>query len=209
MNFEHKLGFALVPHEDDQKKIYELSDILNKNLDLGFRVTPESAIPHITGFQGIFADIEMIKIRLNTLNFSFLDRNQSIQGLSLWAQKIIFLDYKNTQLLRQFHQLIIDTFEKGTDYQGTSADPQNFDGITSGQQAAFDMTGYPFYGDEFLPHTTMAHLQKAQSQEEKSSLNQFIKRSSIGDTIEFIKVVIFEVEALGKSTNILWEKDLA
>ena len=208
MNFQPKLGFALVPTTPDQKIIYDLAEQLNLEFDLGFRVTPENAIPHLTGFQGVFSDIDKVIKKLASLDFSFIEKEQTVEGISFWAKKIIFLDYEFNTSLEQFHQLLIQTFEKGIDYEGTSADPQVFEGLTTGQEESFEQTGYPFYGDEFLPHTTLAHLKAAPNTDLRKILASVRKKSTLSESITFTKFVVFEVETLGKSTKVLWERDI-
>jgi len=205
----HKLGVGLIPVEEQQEQIYSLVARIKQQFDLTFATEQDVSIPHLTLFQGVYQNEAQVVDIVRSIDFSQFSRWQPVKGLSAWAEKILFLDCERTTDLYQAH---LRVFEKLFPlYEGKSADPQDFVGITPGQQRSFNETGYPFSRQEYLPHFTLAHLKdtslyKLPNTQEK--LNRLITDSPLRQRIDFERFVVYRVGPLGACKELTYERVL-
>lgn len=206
MRFYHKLGIGLIPETNQIEQIYNLINQIFKKYNLSFATQEGVSIPHLTLFQGKYRDKGEVINKLKSLDLK-LSETYLIQGLSIWARKIIFLDLIKTDSLQQTHNNIYQALFPLC--EGKSADPQKFEGITPGQQKSFDETGYPFSLEEYLPHFTLAHIRELQNklEETESELNKLLKKSRL-EQITFDKLVVYRVGLLGSCINFAYEQKL-
>ena len=205
--YNHRLGIGLIPIKDQIKIIYRLAEQISKQEPLSFFLQPELSTPHLTLFQGRFqSEVEFIR-QVQQTDFSYLNKTQTIAGLSVWAKKIIFLDCIKSPDIQRAHT---ETYTKLFSLcEGKSADPQVFEGITEQEQQSFDQTGYPFSLDAYLPHITMAHTKALQTNNNLTArLQQALKESSLGNTLIFEKLVVYRVGDSGKCEGIAYERNL-
>lgn len=200
----HKLGFGLIPIKEHQDLIYSLAEKLAQRIDLSFYLKSGESIPHLTLFQGRFVSVEEVVKKMETLDFSFLGRNQKLIGLSQWAKKIIFLDCVNNHELQTAHEKVYHALFPMC--EGKSADPQNFQDITKGQQKSFNETGYPFSLKEYLPHFTIAHIENPEV-DESAQLDKVYQTINLR-TITFERIVVYIVGELGRCLEFAFEKNL-
>lgn len=203
--YNHRLGVGLIPGESQISKIYDLAEKLSTQNDLSFWVKPGISVPHVTLFQGRFKSEEEVIKAIKGIDFSYLNSKQALSGLSVWAQKIIFLDCERSEYLQKAHESVYNALFPLC--EGKSADPQQFKGITDGQQRSFDKTGYPFSLEEYLPHFTIAHLRNPE-QTEKHHFREIFEKSSLVDTVVFDRIVLYRVGDLGKCFDFVYERKL-
>lgn len=194
---QEKLGIGLVPYQHDQERIYDLVASIAEKFDLGFQTARGVSIPHLTLFQGVYTDADAVAQTLSTIDLTFLSAAEQVRGLSIWAQKIVFLDFEKSDRLSRAHEMVYRALRPLA--SGVSADPQNFQGITAGQQQSFASTGYPFSLDEYLPHVTLAHLKKNLKDADDAvvQLAQLLAHSGFPQEIQFEKLVAYRVGPLG------------
>ncbi|HEY5713929.1 MAG TPA: hypothetical protein VIT68_01110 [Candidatus Gracilibacteria bacterium] len=200
--YPHRLGIGLIPSPDEIKAIYGLSQDLTQSQDLSFFLQPGISIPHLTLFQGKFSDESAVIKALSSIDLSSFTPQQIIKGISVWAQKIVFLDCLKSQDLADLHTQVFKVLFPLC--EGTSADPQNFQGITEGQQKAFEATGYPFSREEYLPHFTLAHLSNPQI----GSPPETLSHSKVLSEVHFTKLVVYRVGDLGACLDFAYEKSI-
>lgn len=209
MPYVHRLGIGLIPTEEQQEQIYYLVDSLKKEFDLTFATEPGVSIPHLTLFQGVYQDEAQVIDATTSLDLSQVSRYQPIKGVSIWAQKILFLDCERTPSLYHAH---LQVFEKLFPLcEGKSADPQNFIDITEDQQRSFNETGYPFSRQEYLPHFTLAHLRDTtlyQNPDTQRQLNRLLEETSLINGVNFERLVVYRVGPLGACKEFAYERTL-
>jgi 2'-5' RNA ligase len=204
MKNDNPLGIGLIPNTTFIEKIYSFTSDLENRYDLIFSVRPGVSIPHLTLFQGRFEnEKEIIKLVSEIENFSI--KKQSIQGFSIWARKILFLDCEKCQSLQDLHNRVFKNLSSVN--IGNSADPQNFVGITPGQQKSYIETGYPFSLVEYLPHFTLAHFREQPNPETLKEVQKLFQKFGINKTLTFDKLVIYRVGDKGRCKDIIYEKN--
>lgn len=209
---EESLGFALVPDRGTQNQIYALANQLaDLKIPFSWRLDSERSVPHVSIFQGVFKSEEEVLGKVRQLNVPSEIKAAKVLGLSLWAEKIVFLDIERTDKLQVFHEEVFDGFFPLA--SGESADPQDFKGITSGQRDSFSRTGYPFSNAEFLPHFTIAHVDlKTIGACEANALieagKSILEAADLSDSITFERFVVFVVGKLGSFKKVLFERKL-
>lgn len=200
--FNSKLWIWLIPSKSAIKNIYDLTNDISKIYDLSFFLKQDFSIPHLTLFQGKFTDEEMVIKLVREIDFSSFKREQFIKWISLWAKKILFLDCRPSNDLQIMHEQIYNKLFPICEWE--SADSQNFEDITNGQQKSFEETWYPFSLCEYLPHFTLAHILDL-----PQDINDIIlKESNIGTSINFDRLVIYKVGDLGRCTDLIYEKKI-
>ncbi len=203
------LGIALLPTKADQRLIYSLTKAFSERINASFFVSPETSIPHLTLFQGIFKKRSEVVWRLEAMDAGNITKVQKVLGFSIWAEKIVFLDFVKTNHLQELHDKLFRSLFPLC--MGRSADPQSFEGITAGQQESFERTGYPFSGSEYLPHITLMHLAKNVGDRKalvEQSLKEISRHCSFPKTVTFEQFVVYKVERLGALKQLCFEKRL-
>ncbi|MEK6909557.1 MAG: hypothetical protein AABW61_00595 [Candidatus Aenigmatarchaeota archaeon] len=208
MLYTQSLGIGLIPIEEQQDQIYELVDRIKQEFDLTFATERGISIPHLTLFQGVYQDESQVVNTISSTSIS-LPRHQPVKGLTIWAQKILFLDCEKTPDLYQAHNRVFERLFPLC--EGKSADPQNFIGITSGQQKSFNETGYPFSLQEYLPHFTLSHLKDPTLYIQPTTqqrLNDLLSISPIRKGIDFEKLIVYRVGLLGACKEFVYQTPL-
>ncbi len=205
IKFNYRLGVGLIPVEVSVAQIYNLTQDLSNQYDLSFWIKSGLSIPHVTLFQGIFKSEEEVIKKMENVDISSFNRTQSLLGLSVWAQKILFLDCKKSIDLSDLHKNIYNVLFPLCEKK--SADPQKFVNITEGQQKSFDTTGYPFSLNEYLPHFTVAHF-VTPGLINKFELSNFFEKSNLSKKIVFKKIVLYRVGDLGRCSDFIYEQNL-
>lgn len=207
MASDYKLGIGLVPIREDQERIYRLVEELGLHLEVGFKTESGISIPHITLFQGMFENEEEINHIGRDLDLTDLSQEHFPVGISIWAQKILFLNLtKERDLLNLHYEAFARAFPLCA---GKPADTQKLEGITREQQRSLDRTGSPFVGDTYLPHFTLAHLAEVPEdfEETEEELNKVLE-TCIKGPLKFDKLVVYEVGELGACKRIIYERSL-
>ena len=207
MRYDCKLGIGLVPRKSDQDRIYQLVEVIEENTGLGFKTEPGVSTPHTTIFQGRFEGEAGINQIVESLDITGLDIPYSATGISIWAQKILFLDIPRTEKIAGLHY---ETFAKAFSLcAGKPADTQKLEGITAAEQRSFSRTGSPFVGDSYQPHFTLGHLVElpADPTRVERELTQLIS-SYLTEPLRFESVVNYEVGAFGACKRIVYERSL-
>lgn len=197
------LGIALVPANEHLERVRRLvSACENQGMNFSFALHRDSSlIPHLSIMQGVFADSNEAIAVADAIDRSELVVSLVVSNLSIWARKILFLNFVETNWLKRFHKNAFHSWMPLS--KRTSADPQKFTGITAGQQAAYDDTGYPFALAEYAPHITLAHFAEEQSEASKD-FPRLLAESELNE-VQFERLVVFKVEPLGACREILRE----
>lgn len=199
-------GIGLIPSDKDIENFYKLMEVVSNEFDLSFSCKKNISIPHLTIFQGIFSDEKRLILKLNEVNLN-LNNILKISGISIWANKIIFLDFELTKDLHDFHTQVFNSVFPLSDKE--SADPQSFKDISELEQRMYEETGYPFSLTAYKPHITMAHLATPLKETDASRLNSILSESEFEKEIKFKKLVIYKVGKLGRcKDNFFFEKEL-
>jgi 2'-5' RNA ligase len=185
-----RLGAGLIPAESQIFDIYNLAEKLSTQCDLSFWVRPGISVPHVTLFQGRFKSNEEVIQALREVDFSYLNNKQTLSGLSLWAQKIIFLDCKESKDLQRVHENVYSALFP-----------------LCGQQRSFDTTGYPFSLEEYLPHFTIAHLRNP-GQKRKHNIQKIFEELMQDNIIVFERAVLYKIGDLGRCLDFVYERKL-
>lgn len=198
------LGLALVPVSEDVERIRHLSNSFEQaGVSFSFALHQDKGlIPHLSIMQGVFADCEAAMAAVERLDKSEIEPSLSVSDLSIWATKILFLNFRKAQWLMRLHQSVFHLWIAVA--QRASADPQKFRGITPGQQASFDNTGYPFSLNEYAPHITVGHCSEEGSQSLLLPINSLLSETRL-EEIKFRRLVVFKVEPLGACREIIRE----
>ena len=204
----HKLGIAIVPSDYYQQKIIELASIIRQKHDLSFVINLNNTIPHLSLFQGTFKNLSSVLHFVDKLHIEKLP-TLDVTGISIWANKIIFLDIHKVYPLQKLHNEIFKSLFHLSD--GKPADMQVFNGISQGQKNKLLATGYPFSEEEYLPHITLAHLKenlnsKMQVWQHSASLNNIFEQDIV--ELKFNKLIVFEVGNCGVCKKIIYEKKI-
>lgn len=204
------LGVALLPESGEQERLYDFTRQIHKKYALSFKMTPQVSVPHVSIFQGHFSCAEWVIEQLKNVELNSVLMNLELSSLSLWARKILFLNLTPNVVLSQLHDTVFQQLFIKPYCSGLSADPQIFQNITEGQRESFFKTGYPFSQKEYLPHFTVAHLNRDKvSDSEKvidNHLNHLFK-DYFGNLkqIIFTKLIVFSVGDLGCCQDIIFE----
>ncbi|MFA5995928.1 MAG: hypothetical protein WCW27_01585 [Patescibacteria group bacterium] len=198
MNYPYKLGVGLLPTVSSQNKIYQLVNELKKTIPLAFAAQSDVSISHLTLFQGKFEFEQVVHKVIEQLEAPKNINQLMVKNLSIWAEKIIFLDFYNTAVSQQFHEQIFNILFPIC--EGKSADPQAFTDISQDEQTSFDKIGYPFSLKAYKPHITLAHIKVDQ-------INKPILLP-IPDfkIVEFESLVVYKVEELGACREFIYKR---
>jgi hypothetical protein len=179
-------------------------DCKRAGMSFSFALSDDSnLIPHLSIMQGVFRHFERAIASLESLEKSKISPRLEVLDVSIWATKILFLNFKEVDWLKQLHQQAFDLWIPIS--ERVSADPQKFQGITPGQQASFDRTGYPFALDQYLPHITLAHLLgNKDNGATLAVLSDLLSKRNLRK-VELERLVVFKVEPLGACREIVRE----
>jgi 2'-5' RNA ligase len=171
------LGMALVPTEEARKQVQEfVSSLATDGFEFAFALHTANSIPHLSLMQAVFDDPAPAIELFDKLDCSALDLEFRISDISVWATRVIFLNFQLPAELKRLHVAAFNAWHSIA--CSGSADPQTFVGITAGQQESFRKTGYPFGLDEYLPHITLAHLKEAKvGSKEIRRMNRLLEKS--------------------------------
>lgn len=225
------VGLALVPSEKDCQAICALlAESESIGIDFAFALHTSNSIAHLSLMQATFEDAQTAVELLQSVNFltdsnsslgqiiepalapargHFLREPIEITDISVWASKIVFLNFVLGAELKQLHCDVANHWLPKA--LRASADPQSFVGISDGQMQSISNTGYPFSYDEYLPHITLGHLKNPHdSAAENRQINERDKLNELLETrlppaIRFEKLVAFAVEPLGLCRQIVRE----
>lgn len=208
------VGLALVPSEKDCQAICALlAESERSGVDFAFALNTSNSIVHLSLMQATFDDGQTAVELLQFLNIAsiprFLKEPMAITDISVWASKIVFLNFALGPELKQLHCDVANLWLPKA--LRASADPQSFVGISDGQRQSISSTGYPFSYDEYLPHITLGHLKNPLDSVAKtvriSELDKFneLLETCLPPAIRFEKLVAFEVEPLGLCRQIIRE----
>ncbi|MBP6746765.1 hypothetical protein KA344_16115 [bacterium] len=208
------VGLALVPSVKDCQAICALlAESERSGVDFAFALHTSNSIVHLSLMQATFDDGQTAVDLLQFLNIAsiprFLKEPMAITDISVWASKIVFLNFALGPELKQLHCDVANLWLPKA--LRASADPQSFVGISDGQRQSISSTGYPFSYDEYLPHITLGHLKNPLDSVAKtvriSELDKFneLLETCLPPAIRFEKLVAFEVEPLGLCRQIIRE----
>ena len=205
MKFKYNLGIALIPSLEDIDNLYSLVNDISTTFPLSFTTTGLN-IPHVTLFAGKYKTPFPVIDAVEDYTTSKIKKTQDIEGMGIWAEKIIFLNLKK-EALRDVHRYFFQTASPFSKKKPT--DSQNFNGITSGQQRSLNKTGYPFSLYEYLPHFTLAHFKEIpeNKKEIESDLNEILRDHNMKQ-VKFENLVIFNMSPLGACQEVIWNKIL-
>lgn len=198
------IGLALFPRQREIEWLRELAaqmETPQQALSFSIRKRIE-AIPHLSLMQGIFDDDRVALEALADLDLESTPPMLKVSGVSIWATKIVFLNFERTNQIQELHNQIADRWLANCKKQ--SADPQAFNGITEGQRKSFSETGYPFSYKEFIPHITLAHLALPLPNHESPE-----NVPPLPVSLTFERLALFRVEPLGVCTKTLAEWTLS
>ncbi len=198
---------ALVPTEAARIQVQEfVSALAADGFAFTFALHTADSIPHLSLMQAVFANPAPAIEFIDKLDFSALDKQFQISEISVWATRIVFLNFTLPPQLKRLH---VQTFNAWQSIACSgSADPQAFEGITLGQQESFRTTGYPFSLDQYLPHITLAHLQDKDIDGNVVAKMNALREKSMPRVLSFQKLVVFAVEPLGICRKIIKERTL-
>lgn len=225
------VGLALVPSEKDCHAICALlAESERSGVDFAFALHTSNSIVHLSLMQATFDDgqtaVDLLQ-SVNSLTDSYSSPDQiigsapapargqflrqpiAITDISVWASKIVFLNFALGPELKQLHCDVANLWLSKA--LKASADPQSFVGISDGQRQSIADTGYPFGYEEYLPHITLGHLKNPLDSVAKAvRINELDKFNELLETclppaIRFEKLVAFEVEPLGLCRQIIRE----
>lgn len=202
------LGVGLIPGTKDTATLAKMAQRAAQTFDLSFFLKPPSSLPHVTLFQGVFPSEEEVIRKVRAVDYSFLSSSQKIQGMDIFAKKVLFITLQNSKDLQRAHEL---TFHMLSPLCNKApADTQDLQGITAGQKKSLVATGYPFSRQEFLPHFTLAHFRVPPKKGAVlPQLTKTLLASSLGKTISFEKLVVYKVGPLGRCVSLVYQKGLA
>jgi len=191
------LGLALLPSPTEQDLIRNFVASLElSGCNFGFALhSHETTYPHISIMQGTFENESEASEKIEQLDLTTVPKLLTVSYLSVWAMKILFLNFVLSESLLKLHTNAFNAWRPIM--SNSSADPQDFHGITSGQKESIKTTGYPFSLDEYLPHITIAHFAAPPISDALLSKANNVLWDSLPIMISFEKLVIFKVEPLG------------
>ncbi|MBY0548861.1 MAG: 2'-5' RNA ligase family protein [Candidatus Obscuribacterales bacterium] len=192
----HGIGLALFPLPREIESLRELAaQMETPQQALSFSIHKRlDAMPHLSLMQGVFENDGVAMEALADLNLESASPTLKVCDVSIWATKIVFLNFERTNLIQELHNQIADRWLAICKKQ--SADPQAFNGITDGQHKSFSETGYPFSYEEFIPHVTLAHLASPVPNGERPD-----QMPPLPVSLTFEKLALFRVEPLGICTK--------
>jgi len=204
-----KLAIALFPDKKGCDALFSFAAALSKSFDFSFCLNHKE-FPHVSLAQGVFSSAEPLKEIVQHFNPKQLTNPQKIDGVHIWAGKIVFLSLRPTAELQNLHAEIFSGLLPAI--SGEPADPQTFDNISEEQRASIKLFGYPFAFSEFLPHFTIAHLMQSPPQTHIASLQESMQSIWSKEKIPqllFEKIAVFEVEPLGICRRLLYESKIS
>ncbi|MDP3510095.1 MAG: hypothetical protein Q8T09_19140 [Candidatus Melainabacteria bacterium] len=207
------VGLALVPSERDCQAISSLLlECESRGVEFAFALNTSNSIAHLSLMQASFEDQQTAVDLLQELEFQrlestargqFLRQPVKVVDVSVWATKIIFLNFSLRPELSQLHTNVANLWLPKA--LRSSADPQSFSDISEGQKQSISATGYPFSYEQYLPHITLAHLKDGNGSAEKIGLMNDVIKALLPQAIRFERLVAFAVEPLGLCRKIIRE----
>ena len=207
------VGLALVPSEKDCQAISSLlCQCESLGVEFAFALNTSNSIAHLSLMQASFDDPQTAIDLLQELDLSalestavgqFLRQPIKVVDVSVWASKIVFLNFVLSPELSQLHTDVANLWLPKA--LRSSADPQSFSDISEGQKQSISSTGYPFSYEQYLPHITLAHLNDVNCSSEKIALMNDLIKSLLPPAIPFERLVAFAVEPLGLCRQIIQE----
>ena len=207
------VGLALVPSDRDCQAISSLlSECESRGVEFAFALNTSNSIAHLSLMQASFADQQTAIDLLQELDFQalestargqFLRQPMKVVDVSVWATKIVFLNFSHNPELRQLHTDVANLWLPKA--LRSSADPQSFSDISEGQKQSISATGYPFSYEQYLPHITLAHLKDGYGSAEKIGLMNDLIKTRLPEAFRFERLVAFAVEPLGLCRQIIRE----
>jgi hypothetical protein len=199
------IGLALLPTERCSSDLVSSLTLLEKVAPFEYGLHKSVSIPHMSLMQGVFAETQAALQAIDELDLALVEHSMPVVDLSLWAEKIVFLNVPRSERLQRLHQDVFALWRPLA--QGQSADPQIFKSISPGQQASFNATGYPFSQDEYLPHITLGHLLEPVDPVVLPRMNDVMQKN-FAALLTFEKLVAFIVEPRGECRRIIGEWNL-
>lgn len=207
------VGLALVPSEKDCQAISSLlCECESRGVQFAFALNTSNSIAHLSLMQASFDDQQTAIDLLQELDFQvleytargqFLRQPMKVVDVSVWATKIVFLNFSLRPELRQLHTDVANLWLPKA--LRSSADPQSFSDVSEGQKQSISTTGYPFSYEQYLPHITLAHLKDGNGSAEKIGLMNDLTKTLLPPVIRFERLVAFAVEPLGLCRQIIRE----
>ncbi len=195
------LGLALIPPQEICEHIRNfVGSMADDGLEFSFALDQSESVPHVSVFQSTFESPDDAIAVVDSMDRSMIEACLHVSELSIWATRILFLNFALPAGLKRFHRNVFREWRKRA--SRGSADPQFFTGITQGQQASYDQTGYPFSLDQYLPHITLAHLKDPTMGQLLFERKKPLLTKMLPPMIHFEKLVAFTVEPLGICTQI-------
>lgn len=152
------LGIALFPAKESQLKVGKIVEKLLEIDGFSSQLDPKEAKaskPHLTLFQGNFFRKTLAKKAFNLLGLGHCF-SEGVLGTTVWAERIIFLEFVRSKRLTNAHSEAFELFFPLS--SGKPADSQNFSGISKSEEESIRKTGYPFSNRAFRPHITLGTL---------------------------------------------------
>jgi hypothetical protein len=199
------IGLALIPPQEEQELIRNFVASLElSGCNFGFALhSHASSYPHLSIMQGTFENESEAIEKIAQLDLTTVPSLLTVSYLSVWAMKILFLNFVLPESLLKLHTNAFNAWHPIM--SSCSADPQDFHGITSGQRESIKTTGYPFSRNEYIPHITLAHFAAPPLSDAMLSKANNVLWDSLPSMITFERLVAFKVEPLGLCREILQE----
>jgi hypothetical protein len=207
------VGLALIPSQNDCQALHSLlAESEARGADFDFALNTSNSISHLSLMQATFDNENTPVELLESLNLQslasqhigrILSQPMAVSGISVWAKKIVFLNFVIVPELKQLHCDVANLWLPHA--LMASADPQSFEGISDGQKQSIGKTGYPFCYDEYLPHITLGHLKNTDHAEANLMLLNGLLKTDLPQAIFFDSLIAFAVEPLGLCRRIIRE----
>ena len=194
------LGIALLPNEESMNEVYCLYRSIHQAYPSLFVLENEGVrLPHLSLFQGRFAEdrIDQMIDALRNLFAGQKSMEVSVEGLSIWAGAIVFLDLVATKELKEWHEALIEKMAPLRMPKAGPADPQTFSHLSQEEQRSMEAFAYPFALDAFRPHFTLGRASQ------DSVLDSFV----VPLQVTFNTVVLFQVGLYGSLEKILYTRN--
>ncbi len=195
------LGIALLAKEESMNEVYCLYRSIHQTYPSSFVLENEGVrLPHLSLFQGRFAE-DRIDQMIDVLHGLFVGQKPmevSVEGLSIWAGAIVFLDIVVTKELKEWHEALVEKIAPLLMPKAGPADPQTLSLLSQEEQRSMEAFAYPFALDAFRPHFTLG----------RASQDSLLDSFAVPPQVTFNRVVLFQVGQYGSLEKILYTRNL-
>ncbi|MFF0446218.1 2'-5' RNA ligase family protein [Streptomyces sp. NPDC004609] len=176
-----RLGFALLPRADHLRTAVQLQRDVGGGVHLRPRLHPDGNLPHVTVFQGPFADSLAPEKALETIGASAVENglrgevSLASTGVVYQPTGWLFLALERPPLLQALQAAALAVLDPHLDRAFFDGD-KDVSRFTDDERTSYERYGYRYTGDAYAPHVTLGRtdeetaLQLARTARDRVSL---------------------------------------